>query len=385
MQTKNFYREASSGLHALFILSTFAMIGFSAYLTSHYYEIKFPSHFSGASLCNINQFFNCDVTTHSSLSNIAGVPISLFGVLMGLFGLFGYLFTSEKIERTNRTLFFANALGCFFLFLYSLFFLGGLCPFCTLYYIASWAAAFAQWKNNKTFSFDFHLIPLLSYLIFTLAISTGAYSYSQEKLSKKNRQTQSLLKSYDALQEQGDPPLNSPYQVISATPQFKDAPIRISKFSDFECPACKALSDTFHRLGNMERYRGKISIQYFFYPLDMNCNPSVKRPLHQNACLASYLAACLPEKFSQIEKLIFSQQNNLSAQWLEGIAQKENILECFRSQETKVKIREYIKMANSYKIQSTPTWILNGRKIEGTLPLSSLTSLIDSLLKRQGQ
>ncbi len=381
MQTKSFYKEAPATAHALFIFSIMAMVGFSLYLTSHYYEVKFPSGVTSASLCNLNSFFNCDVATNSPASHIFGVPISLFGALIGLFSLFGYLFPSEKVEGTNRTILLINAVGCILLLLYSLIALGGLCPFCTLYYAASFLAAFIIWKQSSLL--NFHFIPIGIYTATILIIAAFSYNYAQEKTMKKSKQAKALVKSYDALKHLGSPPFDSEYRLASSTPKFGQAPIRITKFSDFECPACQALSETLHKLGRVKKYRGKINIQYFFYPLDTSCNPSMKRPLHQNACRAAYLAACLPNKFSEIEHEIFSQQKTLSNSWIEKVAKREGVFKCLNSKQTEKKVSFYIQAASSFNVRSTPTWLLNGRKIEGALPLSSIIAIVDSLLAKQ--
>ena len=83
----------------LFILSAL-LIGFSLYLTQHYFDLKFPTGLESASLCNLNQFFNCDKTSLSPFGNILGVPTALFGALIGFLTLGGLIFKNENYERT---------------------------------------------------------------------------------------------------------------------------------------------------------------------------------------------------------------------------------------------------------------------------------------------
>ncbi len=54
----------------IFILSAL-MIGFSLYLNQHYFDLRFPNGLESKSLCNVNQFFNCDKTTLSNRSLLA--------------------------------------------------------------------------------------------------------------------------------------------------------------------------------------------------------------------------------------------------------------------------------------------------------------------------
>ena len=382
MAPKTFYREAKAVPQALFLLGAACMVGFSLYLTSHYYAVTFPEGMTGGSLCDINSFFNCDAATSSPISNIAGVPISLLGVLVGVFALAGHLFPGPGTEGTNRILLLANAGGCLLLLVYSLAFLGGLCPFCALYYAASFLAAHVLWRNG--FHLRPHLPTLGAYAAAVLATGFFGNLYAEEQEADLARKSEKLMKGYDQLRVLGPPPFDSEYRLASATAAFADAPIRITKFSDYECPSCKGFSETLHRLSKLPRYRGKINIQYFFYPLDSACNPAIRRPFHRHSCKAAYLSACLPDRFPEVEGEIFSMQKKLSDEWLEKVAKREGVLDCYRSEGTKTKVGEYITAAGAFNVRSTPTWVLNGRKIEGPLPLVSVRALVDGLLLREG-
>ena len=377
---KSFYKNASVTSHTIFVLGAALMAGISIYLTSHYYHVKFPSGITGGSLCNVNNFFNCDTVTHSKASNIAGVPLSLFGAMVGIFALFGYLFQNAKVEGVNRILLLVNASGCLLLLFYGLFFLGVICPFCFIYYLGSFSVAFIIWKYSNLVSF--HPLPMGIYLAITLVVAGISYNHTSDKTKKKNENMAALMRSYDSLNFVGNPPFESDYRLVSSTDKFGDAPLQITKFSDFECPACRSLSDNFHKVVENQKYRGKINIQYFFYPLDRSCNPSMKIPLHRHACQASYLAACLPNKFAQVERKIFSMQEELSTDLIRKIAKEEGVLPCLDDEQTKAKVISYIEAADAYNVRSTPTWLLNGRKIEASLPLASIETILDALLER---
>src|SRR5690606_33581738 len=100
---------------------------------------------------------------------------------------------------------------------------------------------------------------------------------------------------FETLKDMGTPSYESPYKIHMATENFADAPVRISVFSDFQCPFCKLVSEQIPDLAR--GYEDKVNIQYLFYPLDNACNPELKREMHRFACKAAYLAACDKEKF----------------------------------------------------------------------------------------
>ncbi len=382
-EERSFYKGSSFNNQVMGGIAAVAMVALSIYLTKHYFDVKFPTGLTGGGLCDINAFFNCDVATHSHLSNIAGVPISLFGLFMGLFILFGFIYNNEKVEGTLHILLWVNTIGCIALFLYSLIALGGLCPACTLYYIFSFLALFAFHRSSSLINLS--LPVLVSFgALFAIAFG-GTYSYVSNKEAKAKDKNSKIAKGltsqFDNLPKLGMPDFDSEFTIAKATANFKDAPIRITKFSDFECPACRMLSEVLHKVA--KKYEGKISIQYFFYPLDNNCNPEMKNAMHRYACQAAYLASCLPNKFNEIEGKIFSNQESLTMEWIENVAKDEGVTDCMKSKGTKDKVLKYINAAKPFNVRSTPTFLLNGVKIEGVLPEDQLNILIEHVLSKQ--
>lgn len=366
------------------------MIAVSIYMTHHYFQTHFPSGtgLKGAGLCELNSFFSCDKATTSGASNIFGIPISLFGILNGILILCGYLFTNEKTERAIYSYVLMNGALCALLLLFSLFSLGGLCPFCTVYYIFSCLVLFIFYKNShmelpdiKTF-----IIIGIGFVIPTIGMHAYVLSLESDKEKVAERQKEigrQMVQQYKGLDNLGRPDLDSKFLLAKATEKFEDAPIQLVVFSDFQCPACKMLSSVIHEM--VKVYEGKMNIQYFFYPLDHNCNPDMKRPLHTLACQASYLSYCLPEKFSTVHDDIFLNQDNLSQSWLDSYAKKEGVQECMKSEDTKAKVVEMIKAAKKFNISSTPTMLLNGVKVEGVIPLNSLAPIFDMLIEDHGK
>lgn len=378
LKNKSFYQNKSMGLQSLLVLCALGMIGISIYLTQHYFALLSPTELSSASACNINQFFNCDKTTLSPASNLWGVPISLFGICMGVFLLNGYLFKNDETEGTHHFLAIINFMGCIALFLYSLLILKGLCPFCSIYYILSGVVffLFLKYSDNRMPSVKW----LAIYGLLAAGVAALMFFNAKEKNDTSNALKTSLMKQFDALEKLGSPSMESPFRIASATEKFEDAPLQVSIFSDFECPACKALSELMEPLS--QNYKGKINIQYFFYPLDMACNPSMTRALHVYACQAAYIAACKGDQFFEVHDHLFKNQESFSPEWLEGYAKELGVTECAAKKETKEQVTKLISVGESFNVRSTPTMIVNGVKIEGVLPLNQLRMILDSLLDR---
>jgi protein-disulfide isomerase/uncharacterized membrane protein len=358
----------------VFILSSL-MIGFSVYLTQHYFELKFPTGLSGKSLCNLNQFFNCDKTTLSAFGNIMGIPIAIFGILIGILKMGGLVFKNENYERTMYFTLLVNFLGCIALFSYSLFILKGLCPFCTLYYIVSGATLFLFYKKSSSFK------PAMTYLLIfgVIALATGAATKMNidEKSKAQAGISASLITQYYSLPNLGDPAIASEFKIATAV----NAPIKMVIFSDFECPACKALSELVPQI--TARYEGKIDIQYFYYPLDNSCNPAMERPLHQYACKAAYIATCMPANtFGKTHDDLFQGQDKFEAGFLDHYIKENKLESCVADQKTKDKVVSIIKASDPFNIRSTPSFLINGVKIEGVLPADQLFAIFDEIVRR---
>ena len=354
------------------------MIGVSIYLTNHFYQVVYPEGLAGAStLCDINSFFTCDAATLSPLSNLAGIPISVGGLLVGVFLLAGFFFKSDAVEKTNLVMLWVNIVGCVVLFIYSLVSLGTLCPMCTAYYILSAIALFLLARSAGTPRVDPKVIG--SYIVIALISGAIFFSISKSSADKLTRIAPQLIQSYNNLADLGAPEQESPYRLASATEKFSDAPIQISMFSDFQCPACKMLSEVMHSL--LKSYKGQVNAQYFFYPLDHNCNPNMTSPLHPYACQAAYLASCLKDDFASVHDEIFANQGQLSTEWINSFAKRENVLDCMNDKATKEHVVSLIKQADPFNVKSTPTIIINGKKIEGVLPLNQFKIILDEILK----
>jgi uncharacterized membrane protein len=383
MKQKSVYNDQNINNVIFVILLSAMLLGFSLYLTQHFFDVKFPTGLSSGSLCNINSFFNCDKTTNSALGAPFNVPLSVFGVLIGLLTIMGLVIKNEDFESTIYFTLIINFIGCVLLFLYSLIVLHGLCPFCTLYYIASGLTLFLFYKKSE--SYEPNPAYLGSFAIVFIIVSVLMRMNVTDRLEEREKATSSisadLIKQYFSLPNLGDPKYPSIYKLISQN----NAPIRMVIFSDFECPACKALSEEVPAI--IEKYKGKIDISYYFYPLDMSCNPNMKRALHQYACKAAYAASCMPSAdFYQVHELIFKNQTKLEAgEFIDDYIKQNRLESCVKSAETKDKISKIIAAAEGYNVASTPTFLLNGVKIEGALPIDQLSIILDEIIRRSGK
>jgi len=382
MQSKRLTLNGLTTPNVIYLLISVAMIIVSGYLTNHFYEAHFPTGLTGDSFCSINEFWGCDKASLSAFGSIFNVPTAFFGIIIGVVGIFANIFPSEGSEKTAKTLIYVNAIGCIVLFAYSLISLGGLCPMCTVYYVLSIVAAVLFMKNSSI-SLGFEIKPLVLIAIITIVPAITMSNHFSSKMASQSSLSGQYITQFFKLGEPGDPRMESPYKIYKSTEKFEDAPIRLSIFSDFQCPFCQVVSDNVHNL--LQEFKGKINIQYMFYPLDSACNPKIKGAFHQFACKAAYLAACDTEKFAEVHDFIFAKQKDLSFENIDQWEKDFGLSGCFDNKDIQEEIQKSMLAGDQYNIQSTPTLILNGRKLEGSISNVHMKAIMNEIIKRSNK
>lgn len=145
----------------------------------------------------------------------------------------------------------------------------------------------------------------------------------------------------------------------------KDAPLKITEFIDFQCPACangsKYLKDV------MENHPSLIRLELKYFPLQM----------HKFGVLSAQYAECAAQqgKFWQMHDLLLARQNNWSRlvdprPAFELMAKEAKIdvpmLDvCVAGDEALAAIERNRVEGNSRQIRSTPTYFVNGKLVVG--------------------
>lgn len=379
MENKTLTNNGLTSQHVIYILLSLGMIAVSAYLTNHFYESYFPKGFGSAdSLCDINSFWGCDKATKSVLGKVFNVPTSFFGILIGLMGIIGAIFPSMNMEKTNKFFILLNAAGCLLLFLFSLIALKGLCPFCTIYYLLSWAAAFLFIKYSDVKAIP-QLKPTAFYGVILIIPAIFMHNHFETQQKQQSSLSNQYVDQFMGLADAGDPTIESPFKIHMATETFATAPLRISIFSDFECPFCKVVSEQIHQV--IKPFLDKVNVQYYFYPLDNACNADITRVFHRYACMAAELAACAGNDFPKVHDTIFERQADLNTENLKKWEKEFGLKECFTGQTYKDQIQQTLAASKQFNLKSTPTIIINGKKIEGTIPTVHFKAILEAILK----
>jgi protein-disulfide isomerase/uncharacterized membrane protein len=380
------------------ILSFFSGIGMmtaSILTIQHFFLANYPESIFEGSFCDISAFFNCDSSAFSSISQVIGIPIGFFGLIVGALVTLGTLFPSESFERTNTFIALFNGLAVIGLILYSVLVMKSLCLLCTGYYVFALLSLILFWRYGagRGQGLSRYFRPSLKMLVtFACITALGGYGMILYHEAKRDAQTgiaTQIVREFYELPIVGDPSFISPYWTARSTERFEDAPIHIVEYADFLCSDCLFSTQQLNKL--KEEFAGKINIAFQFFPLDKECNSVVDKNLHPGACELSYIAAYDPSQFLAIHDEIFANFNAArNPEWRQELAMRYGVEGAFNDAYTHDMVQrimntgtEYEKTSDrfDYGIRSTPTMIINGRMIIGTLPYEQMHAIFQALVE----
>ena len=156
----------------------------------------------------------------------------------------------------------------------------------------------------------------------------------------------------------------------------KVAAVTIVEFSDFECPFCRAVQVPVKQI--LTEYANKVRWVFKHLPLDG----------HKNAFAAARASFCAgqQDRFWQYHDALFS--DNLSTKTFNRLAEDlglnaERFRACTTSVQSSNAITKDLELARRLRIESTPSFIINGKIVNGAIGIDEFRRLIDKELGLQ--
>lgn len=160
----------------------------------------------------------------------------------------------------------------------------------------------------------------------------------------------------------------------------KDSKIMLVEYSDFQCPACGAFFPIVTQV--VDKYKDKVAFVYRHYPL----------PQHKNGRSAALAAEAAGEqdKFWEMHDLLFENQEDWSESKdvqkdFEAMAKTLKLdLAKFKQDQKNTtlidRIDKDIASGNKYGVNSTPTFYLNGKKLQNMRSVEDFSDEVEKLL-----
>jgi len=153
--------------------------------------------------------------------------------------------------------------------------------------------------------------------------------------------------------------------------------VTIVEFSDFECPFCSEVQNTLKQV--MQTYGKDVRLVFKHMPLEG----------HRNSLPAARAAYCAAEqdRFWQFHDALFASRN-LSPALFEEIANDLGLglpkfRACLDSEHSRTAIVKDIETARLFRIESTPSFIINGKLIKGAVSFADFQKIIERELSQR--
>lgn len=152
--------------------------------------------------------------------------------------------------------------------------------------------------------------------------------------------------------------------------------VTIVEFSDFECRFCREVQPALKQV--LEGYGKHVRLVFKHLPLEG----------HRNAVFAARAAYCAGEqdRFWQFHNAVFAEES-LSPAVFDRIAAGlglglERFKACVNSEQSRAAVVRDMETARSFRIDSTPSFLVNGKLIKGALSFAEFQKIIERELKQ---
>jgi len=380
---------------ALFALLC-AVVGFGASVAAsytHYHLLYDPTY---RSFCDVSETVSCTQVYASRFSTVRGIPVAIFGALAfvaaALLSVTGLVARQTVRESVPGYLFVLSTLSLavvLYLGYASFVLLKTVCVLCLttyaavigLFLVSGAATSFPMTTLPRRAARDarvFIASPLaliLAVLFFAGAATTLAF-FPREGVAATAAEpgaaaaTTAPVPTQDQRSEferwyasQPRVPL-----IIPAD----GAKVLIVKFQDFQCPPCGQTYLQYKPI--FAKYEaehpGEVKVVYKDYPLNRDCNDAIGQTIHPAACDAAVAVRLAGTKRDAMEEWLYTHQPAQTPPSVRQAARDIGAIADFDAKypSTIQSVKSDIALGRQLGVKSTPTFFINGVKIEGGLP-----------------
>ena len=401
------------------LVLAFALLGLGATAAStyvHYQLLRNPGY---SSFCDISASVNCESVYQSAYGTVAGVPVGLLGLLWFTLVLLLAWFdrpapvpvpTGRRVAASPVTgsdtpgyvfLLATAALAVVLYMAYASFFvLKTLCILCALTYIAvvgvflvsgaasgqSMASMPRRLRGDVRRLLNSPVALTIACLYVIGAASAVAFfpRHSTEAAPVPVVDTTTPSPAQDAQIAAFEQWLGAQPRVPVIVPD-DGASVVIVKFNDYQCPPCRQTYLEYKPIVDryVAQHPGKVKYVSKDFPLEAECNTG---GVHAAGCeaAAAVRMARAKNRADAMEAWLFENQGSMSPDLVrQGVRQIAGVSD-FDAQYPKVleQVRADVAQGRQLGVNRTPTFFINGVKIEGGLRPQFFDAAIAYELKR---
>ncbi|MDE3155643.1 MAG: thioredoxin domain-containing protein [Acidobacteriota bacterium] len=368
----------------------FTLVGLAASLAAayvHYHLLRDPAY---TSFCDVSATVSCTAVYQSRYGTFAGVPVALFGALFFVLTtlLVGGGLRAKGPARQNIPgyLFALSTIGLavvFYLAYASFFVLKTVCPLCMATYvgvvglfIVTGASADVPMRSLPRRAFADLKGLRRSPLAMTLAILLVAGSASALALFPREgvQAAPAAPAPLPTEQESAFEHWFSQQPRVPVDVPREGAKVLVVKFNDYECPSCANTWRIYKSI--FEKYAaedpGQVRLVYKDYPLNSSCNDNVLGGgPHPYACDAAVAVRLAAEKGKEeaMQAWCYDNQENMSGPAIrEALKEIAGVTDFDARYPAVIKqVQQDVALGTQLGVHATPTFFIDGVKVEGGL------------------
>ena len=358
---------------------------------THYHLLYDPAY---RSFCDVNETISCTQVYLSRFSTFRGIPVALFGATA--FAAAGLLATSALTarpavrENVPGYLFVLSTVSLaviLYLGYASFVLLKAVCLLCLttyaavigLFLVSGAATSFPMTTLPRRASRDVRIFagsPLaivVALLFFAGAGLTLAW-FPREVTAAEQAAGQTAAPAPTQNQTSEFERWYMSQPRVPLVVPAEGAKVLVVKFNDFQCPACGQSYLQYKPIfAKYEAERpGAVKLVLKDYPLNRDCNDAIGQSIHSAACEAAVAVrlALAHNKTEAMEDWLYTHQPAMTPPSVRQAARDIGQITDFdaKFQSTLSLVKGDVALGRQLGIKSTPTFFINGVKVEGALP-----------------
>ncbi|HEY2149325.1 MAG TPA: vitamin K epoxide reductase family protein [Vicinamibacterales bacterium] len=377
---------------ALFALVC-ALVGLSAASAAaytHYHLLYDPTY---RSFCDVSERISCTQVYLSRYSTFHGMPVAIFGIIWfaaaALLSITA-LFARDAVRESVPGYLFALstlALSVDLLLGYeSLVILKAVCLLCLtsyaavvgLFLVSGAATTFPMTTLPRRAAHDLRVFfgsPVaiaIAVLFFAGAGTTLAFFPREGVAAKPGEAAAAVVPNQDERSEFERWYVSQPR--IPLIVPTEGAKVLIVKFNDFQCPACGQSYLSYKPIFAKydAEHPGAVKLVLKDYPLNRDCNDAMAQTIHPAACDAAVAVrlAAPHNKMDAMEEWLYTHQPAMTPPSVRQAAHDVGLITDFDAKYagTLSLVKGDVALGRQLQVKSTPTFFINGVKVEGALP-----------------
>jgi uncharacterized membrane protein/protein-disulfide isomerase len=391
------------------ILLALALVGLASSLASLYVHARMLANPGYLSFCDVNATFSCTTVYQSRYSMFWHTPVALFGsgyYIVVLLLLVGASRGPESLrENAAGHIFALSTVGLgvsLFLAYTSFFVIKALCTMCLVTYGA--VAGLFLVSGART-PFPMTTLPrrawqdalavvarplgLTVVILFVVAAAT-AVAFVPRDAAPAAAQGQASPQGATDRRAEFIKFWESQQRVQIPVPT-DGAVVLVVRFSDYQCPACaqthKEYKPIFAKYA--AQFPGAVKLVLKDFPLDRECNVGLARDLHFASCEAAVAArlAIGAGKGEVMEDWLYENYAILTPGGVRQAAKDIGGVMDFDARYAGIveQVKADVGLASVLNIRVTPTFFINGVRLEGGLPAEYFDMALQYELKKAGK